>query len=419
MRLSPRFFVDIKLLIILLKTKYLHKIFIETSREGQGCCRSRKASEKLLKFIDSVPEFRRTNKGNIKYKLRDIVFLLIIGRICGCEGRPKILAYGKAYLGKMKSMGMFRNGLPSESTLCRIENGIDNDKLAKLQSDIVIGFQIKADGKRIKVIAIDGKCMRGTTLENGTNPDILGAYSTDDRLMLATELCGEKSNEITAAPRLLDKIDVKDKVVTSDAMLCQKEILDKVTANGGHFLVEVKANQKALKWGVEDSMMSAVPTDVYIEDATLRHGRIESRACRKYKGEDLYVDEKKWGKKLSFIKVETSTIHKRSKEQTSESRIYMTDMNLSAKMLNYIAREHWRIESFHWSLDTNLKQDSIRRKLVKSARNLDTFQRLALSILSIWRNCRRKKSDKTQGDAKLIDRARNEFSFLMDLLSLK
>ena len=369
--------------------------------------------------MDSVPEFRRTSKGHVIYKLRDMVFLLIIGRMGRCKGRPEIIAYGKKHLRKLQSMGMFKEGIPSESTLCRVEAGIDSVGMADLHAEFAKKFQVRDKNGKLKVVAIDGKCMRGTLQENGKTPDILGAYSPSDGLTLATEMCEKKSNEITAAPKLIDKIDLKGKVVTADAMFCQKDILNHVTERDGHFLVEVKANQKKLTWGLEDSMAEATPTDAYVGDVTLDHGRIESRRCRKYKGADLKVDEGKWGSTLTFICVETSTIQKRGKEESSEKRIYMTDLDLDARTLDGIARGHWSIETMHWSLDTNMRQDSIRRKHVRSARNLDTIQRLCLSLLSIWRNNRKKKSDKRLGDAELLRRASFDFPFLMDLLSLK
>ena len=353
------------------------------------------------------------------HRLQDMVFLLIAGRICKCNGRPEIIAYGRRHLKKFRSMGMFKNGIPSESTLFRVDSGIDSERMAELQSEFIRAFQIETSGDNLKIVAIDGKCMRGTVQENEKNPDILGAYSPSDGLTLGTELCGEKSNEITAAPKLIKKLELKGKVVTADAMLCQKEILDKVRDKHGHFLIEVKANQKALRWGIEDNMSNTSPTDVYASDVTLEHGRIENRTCKKYRGVDLKVDESKWGTELSFISVETNTIRKRGEEKTSEKRIYMTDLDCGAKILDGIARKHWSIEAMHWSLDTNMKQDRIRRKHMSSARNLDTIQRLCLSLLSIWRNHRKKKSDKKLGDAELMRRASFKFPFLMEILGLK
>ncbi len=71
---------------------------------------------------------------------------------------------------------------------------------------------------------------------------------------MATEACCEKSNEIKAIPRLIDKINISGKIVTADAMSMQKDIIDRIRKNGGDFLIELKANQPSLRYGVEDRL---------------------------------------------------------------------------------------------------------------------------------------------------------------------
>ena len=84
----------------------------------------------LMEFASSVLDFRRLVKGNIRYRLSDIILLLVLGRASKCVGRAEIIEFGRHNLGRFRKMGMFRNGIPSEATLCRIENGIDDLALA-------------------------------------------------------------------------------------------------------------------------------------------------------------------------------------------------------------------------------------------------------------------------------------------------
>jgi hypothetical protein len=84
-----------------------------------------------------------------------------------------------------------------------------------------------------------------------------------------------------------------------------------------------------------------------------------------------------------------------------------------------IARMHWAIESMHWDLDRNLRQDFIRRKSARSARNLDTIQRMVLAILSIWKGKRKKLSDKAKGTAELIRELSMNFTAMMQMLAQK
>lgn len=321
-------------------------------------------------------------------------------------------------------MGLFRkSGLPSESTLCRLEKSIDDEKLA----DALSGFAHKSSQNKksnyLRAIAIDGKCMRGTIQDDGRAPNIVGAYSVDDQRTVATVLCDKKSNEIKAGPKLIDKVcnlyDGESNIVfTADAMQCQSDFIKKIIEHKTHFLVEVKSNQKALRWGLEDNMKTTNDVGVYSEDATLSHGRIESRICKKYRADNLGVDTTKWGKSLIVISIETFSIQKNTGAQSRESRIYLTDLDMSPKILNDIARKHWAIESMHWTLDTTMGQDRIRRKSIRSARNLDNIQRLCLSILSIWRSARRKLSDKAKGATELLRKANQSFQFMIELLEL-
>lgn len=232
--------------------------------------------EKLMDFAFSIPDFRRTDKGNIRHGLGDVIMLMIFVRMSKCTGRADIIEFGKQNLRKLQSMGLLRNGVPSEPTLCRIENGIEELGIAEQMSAFSRMFHdelVKICGM-VEIICIDGKAMCGTVQSNGRNPNIVSAYSFTSGITLATEACREKSNEIKAVPLLIDKIDVAGRLVTADAMSMQKEIIDKIREKHGYFLIELKANQRALRYGVEDKIKLATPRFTYTEGPELGHGRI-------------------------------------------------------------------------------------------------------------------------------------------------
>lgn len=172
--------------------------------------------DRLKEFAYSVQDFRRTDKGNIRHILGDIILLMILARMSGCVGRADIIEYGRHNLNRFQSMGMLRNGVPSEPTLCRVDNGIDAQDLAGRMATLTQAFhrELVMACRVIEIICVDGKAMCGTVLENGRNPDIVSAYSPLTGLTLATEACQEKSNEIKAVPLLIDKVDVAEKLMT-------------------------------------------------------------------------------------------------------------------------------------------------------------------------------------------------------------
>lgn len=318
-------------------------------------------------------------------------------------------------------MNMLSNGVPSEPTLCRVENGIDSMGLAQQMVEFANTFHdelYKLCG-HMEIICIDGKAMRGTVQENGRNPDIVSAYSSSTGITLATEACKEKSNEIKAVPLLIDKVNVSGKLVTADAMSMQKDIIDKIRSKKGYFLIELKANQRALRYGVEDRIKQCSPQFSYTEGPELGHGRIETRIYNVYDGLNLIADKNKWGGNLTVVEFVSHCTKKSTGVKTTETRLYMSNLPNDTPWIGMAIRNHWSIESMHWGLDFNLLQDSVRRKTSQAARNLDTLQRIVYSLFSIWKGRRKKRADKAKGLAELIRIVSSSFTKLLHFLSQK
>lgn len=128
--------------------------------------------ERLMNFASSVPDFRRCEKGNIRHQLSDIIILMIPGRTCGYVGRADIIAFGRHNLKKLRKMGILKNGIPSEATLCRVENGVDDLSMTDRMQAFAGDFRnelLKACRDR-EIVCVDGKAERGTVQENGRNP---------------------------------------------------------------------------------------------------------------------------------------------------------------------------------------------------------------------------------------------------------
>ena len=317
-------------------------------------------------------------------------------------------------------MGILDNGVPSEPTFCRIEKGIDNSLMAEALRKFSDFFRSELTVKgEPDIICIDGKALCGTVQENGRNPDIVSAFSSGAGITLATEPCQEKSNEIKAMPLLIGKLDIAGHVVTADAMAMQKDIVDAVRKKDADFLIELKANQKALMYGVEDRLVSAVPLQTFTDGPELDHGRIETRTYTVYDGLDLVADRSKWGEGLTVVVFGSETIRKSTGERTTERRLYISSLAPDAPYLGHIIRKHWSIESMHWHLDRNFLQDSIKRRHTQAARNLDTIQRIVHAVFSIWRGRRRKLADKAKGIAELKRHISFGFTRLMRFLSQK
>lgn len=296
--------------------------------------------ERLVDFAFSIPDFRRTGKGNHRHKLGDILILMIFARMSKCTSRANIIEFGKHNLHRFQSMGMLKNGVPSEPTLCRVENGIDELGFADRMAAFSTTFNrelVKACG-RMEMVCIDGKAMCGTVQENGRNPDIVSAYSFSTGMILAMEACHEKSNEIKAVPPLIGKLDIAGKLVTADAMSMQKEIIDKIREGDGCFLIELKANQPALRYGVEDRVKGHRPKFSYTEDPEAGHGRIETRTYNVYDGLELIADKDKWGSNLTVVEFISHCIKKSTGAETTETRLYVSSLPINTPWIGNAVR---------------------------------------------------------------------------------
>lgn len=111
-------------------------------------------------------------------------------------------------------------------------------------------------------------------------------------------------------PQLIDKINIAGKVVTADAMSMQKDIVDRIREQGGDFLIELKANQRSLRYGVEDRLEGLTPVYTYTEGPELGHGRIEARTYRVYDGLEVIADKEKWGGNMTIIEYEADSVRK-------------------------------------------------------------------------------------------------------------
>jgi len=199
-----------------------------------------KNMKKLIKSAESVPDFRRP-WGNLQHKLSDILVIAFCAIICGAQTYRDLEVFGKAKEQWLSLHLPLKNGIPDADTFERIFELIDAVTLAKkmrwiLQSEEVAG----------KIIAFDGKTVRGSKTETDRALHVLSAFLTDEQIVLGEITCDEKSNEITAIPELLDTINVEKSIVTIDAMGTQTKIAEKIIEKKADYCLALKGNQSSI-----------------------------------------------------------------------------------------------------------------------------------------------------------------------------
>ena len=230
----------------------------------------------FIELISHLKDHRRINKGNIRHSLQEILFLTLSSVVSGCNTWELIEEFGNLKLDWFRKHFHYKFGIPSHDTLGAFFSAFDRNKFA----DFFMEFAQKLATEHSRVVAIDGKTVRGVASNFGESPlHIVSAFCKNNMLTLCQEKVNDKSNEITSIPVLIELLDLKNCVVTIDAMGCQKEIVEKIIDKKGDYILQVKDNQKNLKQQVEKLFKRQSIKNESIEH-DIGHGRIEKRVCK-------------------------------------------------------------------------------------------------------------------------------------------
>ena len=202
-----------------------------------------------LKYFAELrdPRVERTRE----HLLEEILLITIAAILSGANGWNEIEDYADSKLEWFQSFLTLPGGIPSHDTFHRVFSALDPEELEKGFVAWVTSIAKLTAGE---VVAIDGKTLRGTC-EAGKKAIVhmVSAWADSNSLVLAQRRVDEKSNEITAIPKLLEALELSGTVVTIDAMGCQKSIAGKITAKKADYILAVKKNQGQLHQEVQDS----------------------------------------------------------------------------------------------------------------------------------------------------------------------
>lgn len=316
---------------------------------------------------------------NQLYSVNEILLLTLCAVLCGAEGWQDIEDFGKAKLTFLRQYFEYIQGIPSDDTIRRFYRSLNPSEFERLFREWV---EHLAKTTGTKVIAIDGKCSRRSYDGEGNMLHMISAFSTEARIVLGQEKVSDKSNEITAIPKMLDWLDVKGHIVTIDAMGCQYKIADQILKKEGDYIFSLKGNQETLARDVqlyfEDPLLTK-PTSFV--DYDKGHGRIETRECWVVTDVKwLHDSHPKWSTIKSLIKIE-STRELKGKI-SKETRYYISSLTLSPEKILKAIRFHWGIEnSLHWILDMSFNEDYSRIRKENAPHIMAIFRHVALNLL--------------------------------------
>ena len=333
------------------------------------------ASTSLLTHFEKLEDPQTTYL--VEHPLLDIIALTICAIICGAETWEEIEAYGQSKHDWLKRFLELPNGIPSHDTISRVFALLEPNQL---QECFVRWVKSIAELSLGEIVSIDGKSARHS-YDKGQGKGaihMVSAWASENQLVLGQVKVADKSNEITAIPKLLNLLDVQGCIVTIDAMGAQKEIAQQIIDQGADYVLSLKGNQGTLHEDVQQLFDWADKTD-FKWQGLKRVGMIESE--RRIEG----------------------------KPATRERRYYLISLDGGIERFADASRGHWGIENqLHWSLDVVFHEDDSRIRKGHAPENMTVMRKIALSLLA-------KESSKSSKKAKRL-KAGWDNDFLIQVL---
>ncbi|MDO5139053.1 MAG: ISAs1 family transposase [Oscillospiraceae bacterium] len=345
--------------------------------------------DRIMELFEDIPDPRRPG-GNIRHKLVDLLVIILLGVICGYETWLEIEDYAHAKEEWLRTFLDLSEGIPSNDTYRRLMTRIQPEKLEEAYRQWVLPYVGGCIGKHI---AVDGKTICAASNYRLSNEEtaegklhIISAWVREDGISLGQIKTEEKSNEITAIPKMLDTLDIKGAVVTIDAMGCQADIAKKIVDRDANYLLALKKNQPSLYESV-DEYFNWARTEP-IEKKQLReyqyeeheHGRHINRTVEVCNDITWIETVREWKQLSSIICVTRKG--EREGRQTEETAYYISSREWEAEEVAKYIQGHWTIENnLHWSLDVAFNEDSSKIHLGYSAENLSVIRKIAQKLL--------------------------------------
>jgi predicted transposase YbfD/YdcC len=328
----------------------------------------------MSKFDACFADLDDPRAGNASHRLSDLLVIMIAASLCGATNATEFALFAETRRNVLQHLIRYDHA-PSHDTFSRILRLLDPKAFAQAFATFAGAFA-KALAKARKrpsaaVIAVDGKALR-RAYERGCQaspPLMVSAFASKARLCLAA-VPGAGSNEIEAAIKVVELLDLTHSIVTADALHCHHRMAEAITKRGGDYVLALKGNRH--EWQAEAEACFASPAKRQTAKATeTRHGRNDWRRAEVMAAKPLMKGH------AAFIRITS-----RRDQAEPQVRLYMASKTLTAKAALAVTRAHWQVENgLHWMLDVHLGEDLSRARKDHAPANIALLKRLARNIL--------------------------------------
>jgi len=327
----------------------------------------------LKAALERIPDPR--GRQGKDYRLWSILALIIVSLLLGRRGMKAAFLLGRSLTCEQKrQLGFGRGHTPCHATLTETLRIVDAQSLA----DVLGALSVVEDGDP-RHIAIDGKTMRASKDGEGKATHVLSAFCGGLQTVLGHAASRGKGLEIPDALTLLDRLDLTGRIVTGDAIFCQKSVAARIALGGGDYLWQVKDNQKKLREDIETAFDEPVcPLSSFDSGYSKAHGRIERRCIDVLPAAAAGI-ENEWPGVSQIVRISRSRqSRKNGVWQVPQTEIVYLITSLkpadaSPPALLALNRKHWGIEIMHRDKDVILGEDGYTNRFGKAPRNVFTL----------------------------------------------
>lgn len=337
--------------------------------------------KELLDYVSTVTDLRQEKK--VLHKMKDIIMLVFFAMLANADDWVEMEVFGNEHEDFLRNYLELPNGIPSHDTIQRVFAMVPSEFLEKFQKRWNEMLSSKEVEKVKRLLAIDGKTQRGNGNKNQKANHIVSAV--DERgFCLGQKRVEEKTNEIKAIPELLDHLNIKGTIITTDAMGTQVAIVKKIRQKRADYVLALKANQGSLLEDVREYFADKELREkcAYKNRIEKARGNLEKREY--WQTEDIsWLSRKKEWAGLKSIIMTRNTIAGTDGSTTVEERYFISSLSTNIEEAERAVRGHWMIESYHWHLDVTFREDGNHTLEKQASYNLNIIRKLALNMLKI------------------------------------